>query len=375
MSALGRLLRSRRTRWVIGLLLAASLVTSAVLVVLGSVNRRQADDPRSNIRSGAGALGQLLADEGVEIITTDEVDDAIARLGADATLVVANGNRLDEASARRLLAGGAARVILLRPNTLTLRAFGVRATGQPAQDGLFEPECPVEAARRAGPVRLDDLRASYRADGPADFACYPTGSGHAYLGVRTAEGVPVELVGGGIANSVLDAQGNAAFAMNVFGSSPNLVWLMSPTVTPRGDATRTPTLLPAWWQMAMVQFFVAFVVAAIWRGRRLGPIMTEPLPVTVRASETVEGHGRLYSRLNARDRAAESLRTGSRARLSRAYGHADDPLALSAAVASRTGRDPAKVRALLYDAMPNTDDDLVDLARDLDRLEQEARRL
>ena len=313
MSALGRLLRSRRTRWVIGLLLAASLVTSAVLVVLGSVNRRQADDPRSNIRSGAGALGQLLADEGVEITTTDEVDDAIARLGVDATLVVANGNRLDEASARRLLTGGAARVILLRPNTLALRDLR-RTRHRAAGPGrALRTGCPVEAARRAGPVRLDDLRASYRADGPADFACYPTSSGHAYLGVRTADGLPVELVGGGIANSVLDAQGNAAFAMNVFGSSPNLVWLMSPAATtPSGDTTRTPTLLPAWWQMAMVQFFVAFVVAAIWRGRRLGPIMTEPLPVTVRASETVEGHGRLYHRLNARDRAAESLRTGSR---------------------------------------------------------------
>ena len=49
---MSRLVRSRRTRWVIGLVLAASLVTSAVLVVLGSVNRRQGDDPRSNIRPG-----------------------------------------------------------------------------------------------------------------------------------------------------------------------------------------------------------------------------------------------------------------------------------------------------------------------------------
>ena len=167
----------------------------------------------------------------------------------------------------------------------------------------------------------------------------------------------MELVGGGIANEVLDIDGNAAFAMNVFGTSPNLVWLMSPVPAPiDGDGSAgTPTLLPAWWQMAMVQFFVAFLVAAIWRGRRLGPIMTEPLPVTVRASETVEGHGRLYSRLNARDRAAEALRSGSRSRLSRAYGHADDPLALSAAVAAQTGRDPAKVRALLLRPMPSTD--------------------
>ena len=58
---------------------------------------------------------------------------------------------------------------------------------------------------------------------------------------------------------------------------------------------------------------MAFLVVGVWRGRRLGPIMTEPLPVTVRAAETVEGHGRLYHRLNARDRAANALRAGSSA--------------------------------------------------------------
>ena len=91
----------------------------------------------------------------------------------------------------------------------------------------------------------------------------------------------------------------------------------------------------------MVQFALAFWSSAIWRGRRLGPILSERLPVTVRAAETVEGHGRLYYRLSARDRAAGALRAGSRQRLSRAFGHADDALALSAAVGARTGRDPA----------------------------------
>ena len=103
--------------------------------------------------------------------------------------------------------------------------------------------------------------------------------------------------------------------------------------------------------------------------------MTEPLPVTVRAAETVEGHGRLYHRLNAYDRAAGALRSGVIGRLSGAYGHADDPLALSAVLAERTGLDPSQVRRMLVDARPTTDEDLVNLARDLDRLEQEARRL
>jgi len=69
------------------------------------------------------------------------------------------------------------------------------------------------------------------------------------------------------------------------------------------------------------------------------------------------------------------LRAGAITRLSRAFGHAEDRAALSEAVARRTGRDPAEVRRLLFEAVPGSDDDLVNLARHLDRLEQEARRL
>ena len=49
----------------------------------------------------------------------------------------------------------------------------------------------------------------------------------------------------------------------------------------------------------------------LWRARRLGPVVTEPLPVVVRSAEVVEGHGRLYSRAGARDRAAAALRAGT----------------------------------------------------------------
>jgi hypothetical protein len=136
-----------------------------------------------------------------------------------------------------------------------------------------------------------------------------------------------------------------------------------------------PTLLPSWWQLAVVQAFVAVAVLAVWRGRRLGPILVEPLPVSVRASETVEGHGRLYQRIGARDRAAAGLRGRCRVRLGRAFGHVDDVEALSAVVAGRTGQDVRSVQHLLGGPPPATDDDLLNLAMSLDQLEQEASRL
>ncbi len=64
--------------------------------------------------------------------------------------------------------------------------------------------------------------------------------------------------------------------------------------------------LAAW--LVAIQLGVALLLAALWRARRLGPLVTERLPVVVRASETVEGHARLYRSRRARDRVAATLR-------------------------------------------------------------------
>ena len=71
-------------------------------------------------------------------------------------------------------------------------------------------------------------------------------------------------------------------------------------------------LFPPWAQRAFWWLLVVGVLLALWRGRRLGPVVTEPLPVVVRSAEVVEGHGRLYRRAGARERAAELLRAGHR---------------------------------------------------------------
>ena len=141
-----------------------------------------------------------------------------------------------------------------------------------------------------------------------------------------------------------------------------------------GREPPAPSLLPPWWPIALAQAAVAFLVAAVWRGRRLGPIMTEPLPVTVARAETVEGHGRLYHRLNAYDRAAEALRAGSRPAQPGVRSRRR-PVGAERGPRRPDGSGPGRVRRMLVDAHPATDDDLVNLARDLDRLEQEARRL
>ncbi|RPK61204.1 ATPase family associated with various cellular activities (AAA) [Streptomyces sp. ADI96-15] len=72
--------------------------------------------------------------------------------------------------------------------------------------------------------------------------------------------------------------------------APALVPLPSST-----DASAAPEgprgfleLVPAGWRWASLQLRFAAVVAAIWRGRRLGPVVREDLTVVVRASGTTE---------------------------------------------------------------------------------------
>jgi hypothetical protein len=116
---------------------------------------------------------------------------------------------------------------------------------------------------------------------------------------------------------------------------------------------------------------VALVLAALWRMRRFGPLVFEPLPVVVRASETAEGHGRLYRSRRARDRAAAALRAAAAARLTTRTGlpQATSPEVICQELARRTGRGAGEIRAMLFGPVPGDDAALMKLATDLDDLE------
>jgi hypothetical protein len=102
----------------------------------------------------------------------------------------------------------------------------------------------------------------------------------------------------------------------------------------------------------------------------------EPLPVVIRASETVEGLGRLYRAARARGRAATALRAATLTRLAPRLGlrRGDGTPAMVNSVCARTGRAPAAVAELLYGPEPEDDRALVALADQLDILEAEVRR-
>ncbi|MFI6262063.1 DUF4350 domain-containing protein [Micromonospora sp. NPDC051006] len=142
-----------------------------------------------------------------------------------------------------------------------------------------------------------------------------------------------------------------------------------------GSADQNPpnplwTAFPPWFWALLAQLALALLLAVLWRARRLGAPAPEPLPVTVRAAETVLGRARLYRQAGARGPAARTLRAATLTRLLPRLNLPVDtpPDRVAAAVAARTGDGPGEIEELLYGADPDTDRQLLDLARSLDRI-------
>lgn len=370
----GRTLRQRwRTgRWAV-LILVVLVAVLAAGVLLTAPRSGGPMDPESTAPSGAHALTTLLAEHGVDVVAADTLDEVADSARPDTLLVLAQTFFLDEEQLHRLdrLPGDR---LLIAPaaQPREVLAPALRSGGPAAFGG--EPRCAMPEANRAGDVQfgMSETYVLDDADSGVDLtSCYDGAV------VRYPDGDRViTVVGNGafLSNGGLTARGNAALAMNLTGTQPRVIWFAPQRAEPGsgGDATLSDLIPdrvgPIVWQLVLV---VALV--AIWRGRRLGPLVAERLPVVVRASETVEGRGRLYRSHRARDRAAEALRTAALQRLVPRVGlePGAGPPAVAQSVADRCGRDPAAVAHVLYGPAPASDADLVTLAHELDNIERQ----
>lgn len=357
-------------------LLALIFVAGALLLLGRGEQAYGALEPGSYEQGGAHALAELLKDQGVDIRVAHTVAEADAAVGDDATLLV---TAPDLAPAKRFdtLRERAADVVLVTPGEPTLRDSLplVHPAGR-SDVGTLKPQCTVAAAVAAGEATLGGI--GYAS--PGARSCYPGEDGGGTLlqlaeGDRTTTllGTPAPLT-----NARLAEQGNAALALRLLGAHPKLVWYLPTTSDPALDDSRRSIfdLIPDGWYYGAAQAFVAVALLALWRARRLGPVVTEPLPIVVRAAETAEGRARLYRRAKAAGHAGETLREAARGRLRTALGlpRDADAQALVASVSARTGRSANDVGAVLYGPPVPDDPALVRLAGELDRVEREAGR-
>ena len=358
------------------LVLLVVLVAGVVLAAVGGGRQAGYLDPRAVDPSGSRALAEVLRDQGVRVDLVTRNADAADAAGPGDTLLVALPDRLLEEQAEAVRRTGADLVVV---GTAAPELFrdGVSPAGDVAP-GTLAPECGLAAAARAGTADTGGLAYTAAPDSGPAVGCYPEGGGYSLLRVEQA-GTSVTFLGSGeaLTNDRLDDEGNAALALGLLGGQDRLVWYL-PALDdlPPGQARSLYELVPEGVTWALVQAGVAVLLLMLWRARRLGPVVAEPLPVVVRAAETVEGRARLYRRAGARDKAAAALRAGAVARVRTSLGvpRGADPAAVVAAVTARTGRPGAAVAALLYGAAPADDAALVRLAGELDALDREVRR-
>jgi len=244
------------------------------------------------------------------------------------------------------------------------------------------PRCGLPGARLAGSAGLGGL--ALRSSAPGAWRCYParlaTGKSAATSAfpslVRYATAgrvITVAGTGSALTNQYLGSDGNAALSMNLLGTS-RVIWLVPgppKLAAPTHGGRSVGSLIPGPVYAVVIQLGIVVLLTALWRMRRLGPLVPEPLPAVVRACETVEGHGRLYRSRRARDRVAATLRSAALGRITARLGlpRGTQPQATCDELASRTGRGADEIQAILFGPVPPDDAALVRLATDLDVLE------
>lgn len=361
-----------------GLTVAGVLVAAALALVIGTQLAPKGDTAPLSVHNagpqGAKALGEILGRHGVTVHTPNRFDAALQdlRSSSSPTLLLYDRNGILGEPQLAGLVAAADRVVVVSPRLETLAALdsGIHQAGVvPDAFPVLDPGCAQADPETAGQVTgqggfvYDGGTTCYRAAGTAGMLAFSSDGRLAVLGSTAVLG-----------NDRLDELGNAALAIRMLGTSQDLVWYLPSLedVTVGGSRQTLDDLAPDWARFLGPWLLVVALAAVVWRGRRHGPLVFEPLPVVVKAVETAEGRARLYQESRAIDQARDSLRSGLLVRLSGKLrlgpgATAEDTIA---AAARLLDRDAAHVRTLVNEH-PKTEARLVAWSQALDKLEKE----
>lgn len=363
---------TRRRTWLwVAAALAVIVAVSAVGAYLTTPRPGGRMDPNATGPEGAHALVALLRHRGVEVVPAGTVDDVALQARPDTLVLVAQTPRIAGSELMNRLVDQPGDLLLVAPDALARKALAPGIRSGPARAYTHQPGCSLREAQRAGEVDLRTTATYVAVQGHSVDSCYDGALVRYRDGKRTITVIGSETF---MTNADLARAGNAALAMNLAGTSDRLIWYAPQHVQgAKSGKAAISGLIPSNVRWLFWQLCVALALAALWKGRRLGPLVAESLPVVVRASETVEGLGRLYRSHRARDRAAAALRTAALRRLAPrlGLGPGPEPPALIAAVSARIGAHPDWLGHLLFGPPPDSDDALVALAHALDDIERQ----
>lgn len=368
-------IRRHRVLVIIGTLFIAMIAVQAVALFAAPADRERLS-VRNAAPDGGMALAHVLERQGVKVTATStlqETVDAFLNAGGEATVFLYDRNGYLDAGQLEELSEGVGELVLAAPRTQTLSALTdeIRHAGVlPDSLKTVGPECSVPDAIAAGAITTTGSFVY-----TAREVCYKGGH-NSGIYARSADG-RITVIGSAsiLGNGQLDKEGNAALALRTLGKSPELIWFL-PAVSEVRTGSDGPTindLVPPWTSFLGLWLAVTAFAAVLWRGRRHGPLVAEPLPVVVKASETVEGRARLYQDSRAIGVAADCLRAGSLARLAHHFRLGPEASVDSVidAIERRFGNN-GEARRILKGIRPSNDGELVRWAQQLDHLEKEA---
>lgn len=334
---------------------------------------------------GGRAVAEILGRHGVDVHNVDSFGAALSGLQAspDATLLLYDRNGFLDGSQLEQLAVEATRLVLVTPRLNTLDALdaGITQAGVvPESSPTLEPGCRAADAETAGTVS-GKAGFLYGSDGDGTVCYRPPGSAAGM--VATSDDGTLAVLGSTtlLDNAGLDEHGHAAFALRTLGGSADLVWYLpgladisTGSGSGAGPGPTLDELAPDW--VAYLGPWLVFVaaLAVVWRGRRFGPLVFEPLPVVVKAAETAEGRARLYHDSHAVDRARDNLRAGTLVRLAKELrlGAGASAADVLRAAATHVDRPEDGIQDLVNERPPN-EARLVRWAQELEKLENEVR--
>lgn len=396
--------RNGRGMWLGALLLVAAVV---VVIIAGS---RGSDpvpfDVGSSAPDGYKALSILLRDRGARVRSTSPASLMGAGSNAGDVIVVADPDLLTTPEHRALLdrAQAGALVVL----GATRRSGGIDQTDDPSAGGFgFVParvladtparptapaSCDIERLNGLGPIDTafaEPVEPS--AMGSEARRCYGDIRGSFVVEARHGAGSVITLGSPYLwTNARLQPSkedggeplDNAAMALRLLGptaagAAPGVDIAFVDPVPTGGvapDGSQSPLeLMPTGVKLALAQLVAAFVLYAWWRARRLGPVVTEKMPVEIAGSELIVAVGDLLRRKGTPQRGADVLRSDARRDLSRRLGVPLDapPGALVAVVSARSGREADRIAAILADGPIDSPEALVRLADSLSDIRQE----
>lgn len=359
----------RRSRVGFGVALAVGL--GLVVWAVGSPPQDgEPLDPRSSGELGARGLVLFLRELGADTRITGELPTA-----DDDVLVVLEdryGGETRDGVVDWVVAGGTLVVAdplsPLAPATVDpsgLGAFGLE------DEQLSRGDCDIDALEGADTVTQAVAR--YEVD-PAAASCFGDGTA-AYVVVEPKGAGTVVAIGGptGFTNQQLDQHDHAVVAGSLMAPTPGTSVVLAER-PPIGDGdTSLADLVAPGVKAALIQLGVAFAVYALFRARRFGRPVAEPLPVQIAGSELVTAVGRLLQQSKDPGRAAAMLSADLRRLLGSRLGlGADaDAHAVAQAASARTGVDEARIAAALSPGPVEDEQALVDTARTIESVTQE----